>query len=243
MVAPRSHLVSLYLPFCVSILLVFALTPDDVFVTLRYAANFVHGDGLAFNPGQHVQGFTSPLDLFVAVVVYLIPGGFALLKMKLASVLFGLLAIREGAALLEHVNVPTWARRVGMLTVALSPVIAFASTNGLETSLEMWLLIAVVRRLYNMEGLQSDMAVGVFAFAAVLARPDALAPLACMAIVGLVIERATPWYRRITWFLGAIGAGLATTVVEVTYFGSWLPNTYFAKEISLSRSVDLGYGI
>ena len=34
---------------------------DDAFISLRYAANLLAGHGLVFNPGERVEGFTSPL--------------------------------------------------------------------------------------------------------------------------------------------------------------------------------------
>ena len=34
---------------------------DDTFISLRYAANLLAGHGLVFNPGERVEGFTSPL--------------------------------------------------------------------------------------------------------------------------------------------------------------------------------------
>ena len=37
---------------------------DDSFITLRYVANWLAGDGLAFNPGERVEGFTHPLWMF-----------------------------------------------------------------------------------------------------------------------------------------------------------------------------------
>jgi len=96
----------LYLPFLVSVCRTFASGTDDPFITLRYAANIVHGFGPVFNRGEGVQGFTSPLHLCVAVLVYLAPGGHDLLKLKLASLVFGLLAIREAGILLYRIDIP-----------------------------------------------------------------------------------------------------------------------------------------
>ena len=239
--ARRENAIFLYIPFFIAVALTFAVTPDDGFITLRYAANLVHGEGLAFNSGQHVQGFTSPLDLLVAVIAYLAPGGLAMLKMKFASVVFGFLAVREGGRLLFNLDIPVWARRAGCLAVSTCAVIAFASGNGLETSLEMWLLIAVASRLVRGTEGCSSFVVGTFAFAAILARPDAIAPLACMALAGLVVERSIDVSRRAKWFVGAvIGVGL-TAIGELILFDSILPNTYYAKDMPLGRSISLGY--
>jgi hypothetical protein len=234
-------LIYLYLPFLAAVVLTFASTPDDVFITLRYAANFVHGHGLVFNPGERVQGFTSPLDLLVAIVMYLVPGGLALFKMKLASILFGLLAIREAGILLWRLPLPMWTFKVGCVAIGTCGVIAYASGNGLETSLEMWLLIAIARRLILDLRRQSMITVAVLAFFAVLARPDAVAPLTCIAIASLYVERDIGFIRRISWFIGVVIAASMTTIGEVLYFKSILPNTFYAKDVPLDRSLAQGW--
>ncbi len=236
----REILVFSFLPFLIAIFFTFGYTPDDVFITLRYAVNFVHGYGLVFNQGQHVQGFTSPLDLAVAIVVYLIPGGFVLLKMKLVSVLFGLLAVREATYILWESRIPRWAFRFGCMLIGACPVIAFASVNALETTLEAWLLLALTRRLINRGEDANTVVLGMLSFLAVLARPDALAPIALLAVTCLFLHRAIPLVRRISWLVGAGISALGTLAFEWLYFGSVLPNTYYAKELPLGRSLDLG---
>lgn len=38
---------------------------DDVYISLRYVWNFIHGNGLVFNPGEHVEGFSNPTWIFL----------------------------------------------------------------------------------------------------------------------------------------------------------------------------------
>ncbi len=115
------------LPFLVTSLWTFAFTADDPFITLRYAANLVRGNGLVFNPGQYIQGFTSPLDIVVAVLSYVIPGGDDLFKLKIASLVFGLLALREASLLVYGLTIPRWSKRVACVAMGnqLDPLIRF----------------------------------------------------------------------------------------------------------------------
>ena len=39
----------------------FCRTVDDCFITLRYADHLSSGHGLVYNPGERVEGFSSPL--------------------------------------------------------------------------------------------------------------------------------------------------------------------------------------
>ena len=53
---------------------------DDAFISLRYAANLVAGDGLVYNVGEYVEGYTNLLwTLLIAAFVALektIPAGY-----------------------------------------------------------------------------------------------------------------------------------------------------------------------
>jgi len=79
---PSPYLRRLFLwgPFALVVVLTGGITSDDPLITLRYAANVVHGLGPVFNAGQRVEGFTSPLHLLVSIGVFLVPGGHALLR-------------------------------------------------------------------------------------------------------------------------------------------------------------------
>ena len=233
-------LLFLYAPFAVMVVLTFAATADDPFITLRYAANLVHGYGLAFNPGQYVQGFTSPLHLLIAVVAYVLPGGHYLLKLKIASLGFGVLALREASLLIWALTLPLWAKRTAYVAVGSSWVIAFASSNGLETSLVVWLIIALVRRLVVQGPARSPLICAALAFAAVLARLDTAAPLGCMALAGLVAERSFPLWRRVSWAAGAAVGLFGILLGGLAYFGSALPNTFYAKQMPQGRALSSG---
>jgi arabinofuranosyltransferase len=234
------RLLFLYLPFATVIALIFPTTGDDPFITLRYAANLVHGFGPVYNPGQHVEGFTSPLHLLVAVVVYISPGGHALFKLKLMSLLFGILALREGSVLLAGLRVPIWIRRVGLVAIGSSFTLAFASVNALETSLLIWLLVALVCRLVMFGPANYGLMPTVLAFSLVLARFDSLLPMAVMALVGLWIHRELPWWRRSSWMAGAVAGAVLSMIGQYLYYGFPFPNTYYAKAQGLGSGFHQG---
>ena len=230
----------LYAPFLITILLTFAFTADDPFITLRYAANLVHGHGLVFNRGQFVQGFTSPLHIVVAAVSYVLPGEDYLFKLKMASFIFGLLALREASILIYWIEIPRWLRRTALLAVGTSWIFSYASGNGLETTLVVWLLVALVRRIVIGGPETSILLSMTLAFALVLTRLDSLAPLVCMAIVGLLVENSTAIWRRIVWFGGAAAGLVVVALGGLLYYGSALPNTYYAKDMALRQAFSYG---
>ncbi|MBA4407286.1 hypothetical protein C0389_08435 [bacterium] len=65
---------------------------DDAFITFRYVNNFVAGHGLVFNPGEHVEGFTSFLWVLILVIIKWL--GFELLQFsQVAGIAFGIFSI------------------------------------------------------------------------------------------------------------------------------------------------------
>ena len=43
----------------------FELTQDDAYISFRYAENFLNGDGLVFNIGERVEGYTNFLWVMI----------------------------------------------------------------------------------------------------------------------------------------------------------------------------------
>ena len=46
---------------------------DDAMVSMRYAENFINGNGLVMNPGERVEGYTNPLWVLYMAMVQLLP--------------------------------------------------------------------------------------------------------------------------------------------------------------------------
>src|SRR5512146_2324217 len=46
---------------------------DDAMISMRYAWNLAHGNGLVWNAGERVEGFTNPLWVFYMSLVHLLP--------------------------------------------------------------------------------------------------------------------------------------------------------------------------
>lgn len=111
---------------------------DDAFISLRYAANFVHGEGLVFNPGERVEGYSN----FLWTLWLTLPARFAwdpepfLYTTGLVATALSLLATLHLARTLLG---PGAALLAGLLTAA-NPTFAAFATGGLETP---WQTLAV----------------------------------------------------------------------------------------------------
>ncbi len=238
----RDRLVFLYPPFLFVAVLTFAGQADDPFITLRYARNILNGDGVVFNPGQHVQGFTSFTHLGIAVAALSLSTSHALLLLKLSSLLFAALAVTEGARLVEGLGLHRWLIRVGLVAIGGCWIIGYAASNGLETSIAMWLIAFIARRLTIRGPTEGVWLVAVAGFLVVFTRPESVLLMAAMALGGVVAYRSTKTVRACLWFVGPVLGAIGSAALSLILFGSLVPNTFAAKDASLSHGIYHGIG-
>ncbi len=221
---------------------VFAETVDDPYITFRYAANLLAGQGPVFNPGERVEGFTSPLHLLLsALLLSVAPSVDILFKAKCVSLLFAFVMLAQTGTLARRSGLNGWESVLAQSLVALNINFALAGVNALETTLYGSILLAALLVFHREVQRGQGYASGALLFLASLARPEALLLVAALAGVRWYRQRCTHLSFR---FLAAwLGAFLVPTVlfeaVRFGYYGQLLPNTYFAKAqplwVSLSR--------
>lgn len=232
---------ALYGTFAIGAALTFGFSTDDPFITLRYAANLVHGHGLVFNIGERVEGFTSPLHVLLVSVMYVLPGGHDLLKVKLLSLLFGVLTLVVARRLVRAIELPAWGRTVCLVLVGGSWSLAVSSGNGLETTLTCWLTTLLVAGLVRGDALRRPTLLAWYAAGIVAVRPEGIFVALVLALISLVVEpRGSALWRRVAWMGGAIAAELVILVARLAYYGQLLPNTYYAKSGDVSTNFHNG---
>jgi hypothetical protein len=198
---------------------------DDAYISYRYAANLVEGHGLVYNPGEYVEGFT---NLFWTLLV---AGGLALgfeatatahalgiasgLAILAATFLYAraLLSTRSGA----FAALATWV-------VAASIPFALWSTSGMETPLFVATATATLAaHARNRMGWAT-----FFVSLATLTRPEG--GILAAVLFGFHVSSAwragwRPWFYPLAY---AVLLALLT-VFRLGYYGSPVPNTFYAK--------------
>ena len=202
-----------------------------------------------FNPGERVEGYTNFLwTVLIAGLMWMTPldGPFLSLIGCLASFVANLLVVcRLGRAL----HGPT-GLYVPLAACLLAVQVVFTSfaTTGLETMFASLMVNLGVLFLVLRHDGRGALAAGVFFILATLTRPDhALFYIAAGAAVlvrgaGLVLA-APSGSRRAAWrsglgLMGAFALPFAAYLVylawKLSYYGSLLPNTYYAKSAGLA---------
>jgi hypothetical protein len=237
----REYRLLLYGPFTVLVLLSFLNTSDDPLITLRYAVNFAHGHGPVFNISQRVEGFSSPLHLAILTALQVLPWGHQLLKAKLVSLVFGVLAVRVSGRLFQEFEIPNWAMRLLLVAGGASFMMVLDASNGLETSLMCWLVTSFVLRLIRSPHGESPWKTGIIAAGVSVVRPEG----AFIVVIAAIAEwfTAPKGSRRsaIKFLIVPAVALIALFLARHAYYGQWLPNTFYAKSPTAARALWWGF--
>ena len=236
-----------YLIFLIHVYSVFALTEDDCYITLRYGANLAAGHGAVYNIGDRVEGFTSFLHMLVDALICRIFGpSDPLFAVKIASVLFGLLTLAATYRLARAARLTHTGAVVAQTVIAASFSFAASSVNGLETTLYTFFLAVALTSLLrevDPDAASERFTSGFLLFIATLARPDAMVLFGFLLVARLISSRhGLPSMGRslVKWALAYLIPFAGFVLARVAYFGTPLPNTYYAKSNPLLPSIKQG---
>ncbi|MBN1429021.1 MAG: hypothetical protein JXB07_11595 [Anaerolineae bacterium] len=206
-------------------------TQDDVFITYTYSRNIAQGRGFVFNPGERVQGTTTPLYTLLMSGVYLITPDL-LHAGNLLSTIFLVLACGLVVSLMRS-ELSAYSRFAIAVMLATLPLVYVSF--GMETLLYCALLMLAFR-LWG----QGHRRWAMLAAAALTwTRADGI-------VLGGVLWLVAAWeawrdnterpiparVSRFPWVLGLIYmAGILPWFgFAWVYFGTPLPNTLSAKQ-------------
>lgn len=208
---------------------------DDAYVSFRYARNLVRGNGLVYNIGEPVEGYTNFLWTMLSALPLAAGADDPLFFMHVAS-----LILWSGSyAVLLVLAIALWSEGVWAGPLALLPLALHWSFNmwffsGMETPLVTFLTIAAVtcvafdpRR--HRWALPVMSACGV---ALMMTRPDGVVVFAALALVVAVFDGR--WLVRtprtlLNPALPVLLVWLPYQAWRVWYYGAFFPNTYYAK--------------
>ena len=220
-------------------------TFDDAFIFFRYAENIARGKGWVFTAGERVEAYTS--WTWTALLALAAKLGAARSKMGLVVVAkLGGIALGAGTVLWVVASSPLVSRRsvnpfrgcVAVLFLTLSAPFALWSVSGLETPLAAFLATMAVHfhlqdRLIAPRPTQWPRSALLFALG-VLTRPEIFFLFAVSAAFDLGRDLAARTLRinlraNAAWLVAFLLPCLAQLLWRHSYYGQWLPNTYYAK--------------
>jgi hypothetical protein len=216
---------------------------DDSYITFRFAANLVHGHGPVFNVGERVEGFSSPLHMLLsALLIALSPSPDILFVAKLASLAFGLLTVWQMRRLARHCGLRAWQIVFAQALAALNVNFCIASVNALETSLYAFLVVVSCNVFLDELRRGRGYASAYWLFATLLARPDTLLIFGTLFLVRAYFDWRSGHapFRTLRWAAGFVVPMLLLMAARQIYFGYPLPNTYYAKNVTIRYGLEYG---
>lgn len=197
---------------------------DDTYITLRYGRNLARGFGPVFNPGEWVEGATSPLWILAAAGLE----GIApdpLRAIKVLSALFGFGVLGGTSWIASGLGASPWLPGVALALVASHAGFWAWSSSGMEASAFAFFSLVLARSGFAPGSLSASVTTGLWAGLLVWIRPEALlvAPL-------FVLSLGHRSWRERGVSLGIVGLSfLALFGLRFGLYGELLPNTYYAK--------------
>lgn len=216
---------------------------DDAFISYRYAANLAAGHGPVFNPGERVEGYSN-FTLVVLLAGFAKAGVDLLLAAKLIGFISGLVAI---VCLIRMTALFTGSgslyRFLPAFFLAGSASFALWSMAGIETVLYATLLLAGTYHYLRWQGLGGAapetkgggagraLVSGLLFSLAAMTRPEGAIFGVAIGVDALlrIISRRRLRRQDVLWGLGAGLPFIAYLAWRVSYYGSIVPNTYYAK--------------
>jgi len=201
----------------------FDFTQDDAFITFRYAANFLNGDGLVYNIGEQVEGYTNFLWLIFMIlgksagVDYVVFSRIAGIACGIGTILFTWLIGRI-----------IFGRRswlAGLCSFILGTILSFGywSAAGLETA---GFSMMVTGAVYFY--LKRSYLTPVFLIPATLLRPEGGLVMGIIIFHNVISTKSLSGYALVISSIYTILL-LPFAIFKWTYFHALLPNPFYAK--------------
>ncbi len=223
---------------------------DDAFISFRYALNLATGEGLVWNPGDYVEGYTN----------------FLWTLLMSAAIRFGLdpVPVSQALGLLSLLGTLVFAYRLVvfitrsdlaavLVVLLLGTNFTFSSyaTGGLETQFQTFLILAAV--YYSLKigtdqrwAARRLIALSLLYAAALLTRLDSAAALVppflwvSWRLLRSVASNELPLSKVIAWLLPAVIVVGAWLNWKFLYYGDLLPNSFYSKATASVTSASRG---
>jgi hypothetical protein len=215
---------------------------DDAMTSMQYAKNLALGNGLVFNVGERVDGYTNFLWVLFMTPLYALCRALGVWFVPI--LIHATVAIAAGCVVLVYaIAVRHFQRRLAVYIALLFTVVDNAFTTWAGLGLEVhFLALFMLLALYfqGSELPRRSFYAGLALLGAHLTRPDAA--LFCAAFVASEgIEAALLWWRRDRH--GALQVARRIGILALTwlvpfaayfawhyaYYGFPFPNTYYVK--------------
>lgn len=215
--------------------LAFNFYQDDAYISYRYVANYLDGHGVVYNLGERIEGYTN-----FGWLLGLILSGVLGLNYILVSKVLGL-TLGAGTILLTFLLAarcferrPAWWSLTAAAMVGANLSLAYWAQSGLETAGFVFLTLLSLYLFVRRKWLLIPALV-----AAILVRPEGVLVAGLLILIEWAVERHRPDF---TFICGLIAFAFTLPLIffKLAYYGSLLPNPFYAKTALNPEQVTAG---
>lgn len=218
---------------------------DDAMVSMRYAWNLAHGNGLVWNAGERVEGFTNPLWVFFMALWHLLPlsGPQISLAMQVSGGVFLALNLIVLYKIVQHLTDDLLALSAALVMTAFYGPLAVWGLLGMEVSLLTLLLSLSAWMALTLDHARHKHWLYLLLGFSTLIRIDMAVP-AVLILGFLAFTDRSNWKSHLAWGVSMLLLFLGgQTLLRYGYYGEWLPNTYTLKMVGLSPVIRIARGV
>lgn len=193
---------------------------DDAMISMRYAWNMVHGNGLVWNTGDYVQGYSNLLWTLLIAPVNLLDKPLAALPVQIAGVGIMLAIAFYTKSIAKLFSSDCVVAYLSFCCALSYYPLVYWSLMGMETG--FLCLMVLLGAYYTLQN--RAMLAALFMCLAFLTRSDSIVfaiPMFCYCF---------KWEAVCAY--GLVAACLL--LFQFGYYGDWLPNTYTLKLTGMS---------
>ena len=204
---------------------------DDAMISMRYAWNLAHGNGLVWNPGEHVEGFTNPLWVGFMALFHLFPIPAEKISFYLQAA--GALFLAANLYLVKKIT-EEFTNSILVMLAAVAITASYGPLNtwgllGMEVSLLALVTSTAIWMTLRTNPERFTPWTYILLAVSTLVRVDMAVPY--LVILGVMLF-AQPRFRKqhLLWGLGLLFLFIGgQTLARYLYYGDVLPNTYYLK--------------
>jgi arabinofuranosyltransferase len=210
------------------------ISSDDVMISMRYGYNFAHGQGMVWNQGEFVEGFTNPLwTFFMSLVNFLpIPAEKISIIIQITEVfciIISLYFIKRIAALISKSSSFVIFFSV-IFTAFYFPLVNWTLVQGMEVGiLTLFLSSATFYALKSIQNKKFSRILFIILGLGVLTRIDFIVSAIIISLFLIIFDKNN---RKKILFIGlpiVLISFLGQTIFRFFYYHDLLPNTYYVK--------------
>lgn len=255
----KNKLLNKYFIFIISFFILYCLflswsflfqNVDDAYISFRYGRNLVQGNGLVFNPGEKVEGYTNFLWTIITspfTIIETIDISYFALTLGLIFTLVNISIILKIIRLFSSYfsNKPAYLILLPVIFFVLDDSVAFWAIGGMEFPLFTLLILSAAYYYFRInEKPWNHVFVTVFFMLCTLTRPEGNMLFALTMFHMLLKRGMIDGFKR--KFIQMLGLYAIFTFIyygyKYLYYGYFIPNTFYAKGVTdIQMNLILGF--